>query len=231
MRRSASAIERSRRSSLASVRASPTGVVRSDVSRESPSSAECSAPSSASWIKPAAVVGRLLLVPVVEVDEAEQAVADEQGKADRRLDLVAADEGGVDLRRGVAGDQALACDREPHGRAVLVHAQLLGDLALLLVGQVAGELLVHVGQGVEEAFLRLAGGERGVVGVARLVEEKDGDELGAGNMLEVGDDTAEDRGEAGAGFDGWADHLVTTGSSLRRRALATAPSHEALGRG
>ena len=51
-------MESSRRSSLASVRASPTGVVSKDVSLDSPSSAARSAPSSASWISPAAVAAR-----------------------------------------------------------------------------------------------------------------------------------------------------------------------------
>ena len=81
----------------------------------------------------AAVVRRLLPVPVVEVDQAQQPVAGLQREAERGLDLVAADERGVDLRGGVTGDQALARDGQPDGRPVLVHGQLVRHLALLLV--------------------------------------------------------------------------------------------------
>ena len=144
----------------------------------------------------AAVVRRLLLVPVVQVDQAEQPVAREQGQAERRLDLVAPDEGRVDLRGRIASDQALARHRQPDRGSVLVHPQLVRDLALLLVGEVAGELLVHVGQGVEQALLRLAGGERRVVGVGRLLVEEDRDDVRARGVLKVRDHAAEDRGEA-----------------------------------
>jgi hypothetical protein len=60
-----------------------------------------------------------------------------------------------------------------------MYAQLVGDLALALVGKVAVELLAHVGQGVEQALLRLSGGERGVVLPGRLFIKEDGDDVGA----------------------------------------------------
>ncbi len=69
-------------------------------------------------------------------------------------------------------------------------AQLIRDLALLLVAQVAVELLAHVSEGVEQAFLRLAGGERGVVLPARLFVQEDGHDVRAGCVLHVGDHTA-----------------------------------------
>ena len=81
----------------------------------------------------ATVVRGALPIAVVQVDQAEQPVADQQWQAKRRLDLVAADEGGVDLRRRIARDQALACDGKPDGRSVLVDAELVRHLALPLV--------------------------------------------------------------------------------------------------
>ena len=142
------------------------------------------------------VVGRLLSRAVVEVDEPEQPVARQQREADGGLDLIAADEGGVDLGRRVASHQALSGDREPDRRPVLVHAELVLDLALALVGQVARELLVHVGQRVEQSLLRLAGGEGRVVDVRRLFVKDDRDDVGSAGLLEVRDHAAQDRGEA-----------------------------------
>ncbi len=132
-----------------------------------------------------------LLLAVVEVDDAEQPLAREQGEPDRRHDLVAADEGAVDLGPGVGRDQRPAGDRQPDGRAVLLNAELVGNLALRGVGEVAAELLVHVGQRPEQGLLRLADRNRRVVAAARLLVEVDRDHLGARGALEVRDHAAE----------------------------------------
>ncbi len=76
------------------------------------------------------------------------AVAARRSSSRSRLSsgVVAPDESGVDLRGSVARDQSPARDRQPHGRSVLVHTELVGNLALTLVGEVARELLAHVRQ-------------------------------------------------------------------------------------
>ncbi len=83
-----------------------------------------------------------------------------------------------------------------------MHAKLVGDLALLLVAQVAVELLAHVGEGVQQAFLGLAGGERRVVLPARLFVEEDGDDVRARGVLHVGDHAAKHGCQTGRSFEG-----------------------------
>jgi len=114
--------------------------------------------------------------------------------------------GATSCGAGEYGDDALARHGQPDGRAVLVDRQLVRHLALALVGEVPGELLVHVGQRVEEALLRLSRRERGVVAVRRLLIKEDRDDLRAGGVLEVRDHAAEDRGKPRVGFDRRADH-------------------------
>src|ERR1700730_5628793 len=96
----------------------------------------------------------LVASAVVEVDESEEPVAGHQGESDCRLDLVAPNEGAVDLGWRIPGDQLLSRHREPHRRAVVVNADLVWDLALAHVTRISSELLTHVGQRVEQALLR-----------------------------------------------------------------------------
>ena len=166
-------------------------------------------PGSALELLEPVVVRGALFRPVVQVDQAEKPVPVQQRQADGRLHLVAADESRVDLRRRVAGDQALPGHGQPHRRTVLVDAELVRDFALALGGEIARELLVHVGQGIEQALLRLAGGEGGVVGMGGFFVEEDGDDIGARGVLEVRDDAAEHRCKTGVGFNRRANHFPT----------------------
>ena len=77
-----------------------------------------------------------------------------------------------------------------------MEAELVGDLALGRVAQIAGHLLAHVGQGAEEAFLRLTGGEGGVIRPGRFVVEEDGHHVRAGGVLHVGDHAPHHGGQA-----------------------------------
>src|SRR6266852_6281607 len=77
-------------------------------------------------------------------------------------------------------------DRQPDGRTVVVHAELVGDLALFLVGEVTVQLLGHVGEGVEEAFLRLTRRERRVILPARLFVKEDGHDVRARMVMHFG---------------------------------------------
>jgi len=113
-----------------------------------------------------------------------------QRQPERRLDLVAPDERAVDLRRRVKRHEPLTGDGEPHRRAVLVHAKLIGHLALERVARITGELLAHVGQRVEEALLWLARRKWGVVRVRRLLIEEDRHDVSPGGVLHVGDHAA-----------------------------------------
>ena len=75
-------------------------------------------------------------------------------------------------------------------------AQLVGHLSVAPVVEIAGHLLVHVGQRAEKAFLGLTDGERGVVRPGRLVVEEQGDDVRSGCLLNVGDHAAKDGGQA-----------------------------------
>ncbi len=151
----------------------------------------------------AGIVGLAGACAVVEVDEAEEPVARHQRQADGRLHLVAADEGAVDLGGGVPRDQSLPRHRQPDGGSVVVHAQHLGGLALGGVARVAGQLLAHVGQRVEQALLRLADGEGRKVPAGSLLVKEDGDDVRLRRLLHVRDDAAKHRGQAGGSLEGW----------------------------
>ena len=125
------------------------------------------------------LVGHALTGAVVQVHEPEQAVAGQQRQPDRRLHLVAADERAVDLGGRVPCDKLLPGDGQPDRRPVVMDPDLVGDLALLLVAKVTMELLAHISQRVEQAFLRLADRERGVVLPACLLVKEDGDDVRA----------------------------------------------------
>ena len=98
----------------------------------------------AQQLRDARVVGRLVALAVVEVDEAQQPVVGFDRQADRRLHLVPADERAVDLRRSVAGHERPAGDREPDCRSVVVDAEVVRDLAVARVVGVPAELLGHI---------------------------------------------------------------------------------------
>jgi len=147
------------------------------------------------------VVRRLISGAVVEIDQPEQPVAGNQRQADGGLDLVAPDECAVDLRRRVKRHEPLTGDGEPHRRAVLVHAKLIGHLALVGVTQVARQLLAHVGQRVEEALLWLPCREGCVVGVGRLFVQEDRHDVRAGSVLHVGDDGAQHSRQTGVALN------------------------------
>ena len=78
-----------------------------------------------------------------------------------------------------------------------MHPQLVGDLSLLLVAEVALQLLSHVGERIKQAFLRLAGRKRCVVLPGRLFVKEDGHDVSARSVLHVGDHAAKDCCEAG----------------------------------
>ena len=169
-------------------------------------------------------IGGVRAVPVVQVHESQQPVACEQRKPDRRLDLVAPDKRAVDLQWSIHRDQVLPSHGQPHGRAVVMDAQLVGHLALARVAEIAGHLLAHVGQGAEEAFLRLTDGEGGVVRPGRLVVKEDGHDVRAGDVLHVGDHAAKHGGKARRCFD-WRTHLV----NRSRAARLFGASHHSIG--
>ncbi len=97
-------------------------------------------------LRDALVVGLIGARAVVQIDEAEHRVATQQWQPERGLHLVAADERAVDLRGRIARHEALAGDRQPDGRAIVVDAEVGGHLALGRVAVIARELLGHVGQ-------------------------------------------------------------------------------------
>ena len=125
------------------------------------------------------LVRHALAGAVVQVHEPKQPVAGQQRQPDRRLHLVAADERAVDLGGRVPCDKLLPGDGQPDRRPVVMDPDLVGDLALLLVAKVTMELLAHISQRVEQAFLRLADRERGVVLPACLFVKEDGDDVRA----------------------------------------------------
>src|SRR5437879_12744409 len=87
-----------------------------------------------------------------------------------------------------------------------MHAQLVRHLALALVGEVAAELLVHVGQRVKEALLGLPRGEWSVVGEGRLFIKEDRDDIGARDVLEIRDHPPQHRGQTRVPFASTAEH-------------------------
>ena len=124
-------------------------------------------------------------VAVIQIEQADEVAGHDERQADQGLDLVAADEGVVDLARSVGADKRAAYGQEPGVWTILRGLQLVGYLAFHAVGMEAAQLIGHVRQSAHKVVLRQPQGHGCVERLCLLVVRVERHDVGVADLTHV----------------------------------------------
>ncbi|TME14311.1 MAG: DUF2236 domain-containing protein [Chloroflexi bacterium] len=127
----------------------------------------------------------------VQVDESVQGGPAQQRQSDHGGHLMAADKAAVQLGAGIPRQQRAPGRRQPDVGAVSAEPKVSGRFPGRFVGEVAGDLVPHVGERIAQPVLRHAHREWRVELVRLLVVEVERGDLGAGGLDEPGQQAAQ----------------------------------------